>query len=75
MIEGVYLLIYLASSCPTGYIQCAVQDGTCNLSGYNTIAYGADGFRWGYKQFTGSIACTDSTFGDPVVGIVKECCC
>merc|ERR1719242_1208455 len=73
-IVAFYLLIDLYSCCPSGYNSCAAQDSTCNLSGENTIAYGADGFRWGYKKMTDSFTCNDATFGDPVNGIIKECC-
>jgi len=38
------------------------------------VRYGA-GFHWNYKYFAGaqSVQCNNTTFGDPVGGVVKQC--
>ena len=67
--------------CPDGYIQCASQEAACSLSGSNVIAFGADGFRWSYKEIDGAFMCDNTALCDggnvcdPVIGITKECCC
>jgi hypothetical protein len=57
---------------PAGYTFCANENGTCTLSGTNSVAYGANGSFF-YKTITGSTACNNSVFGDPIAGTVKAC--
>jgi len=58
---------------PSGYTFCANENGTCSFSGGTaSVAYGANGSFF-YKSATGSIACNNATFGDPLVGIGKAC--
>ncbi|MFL5812717.1 MAG: hypothetical protein ACJ763_04000 [Bdellovibrionia bacterium] len=61
------------SSAPTNtWTMCATEGGTCSFSGTKTVRYGA-GTKWYTKTATGSIACNNATFGDPIVGTAKEC--
>lgn len=60
------------SSGPSGYTFCADENGTCSFSGRREIAYGADG-QFNYRIATGSTACDNATFGDPIYGVVKAC--
>jgi spore coat protein U-like protein len=58
---------------PPGYSFCVTENQTCSLSGPSDVAFGADG-KFHYKYgVTGSIACSDSVFGDPDYGVVKAC--
>jgi galactose oxidase len=54
------------------WIQCAVEDGTCTFSGARDVRYGANGV-YAYRSATGSIACSNAVFGDPVFGADKAC--
>jgi hypothetical protein len=56
----------------TGWTRCAVENGTCSFSGTREVRYGANGV-FAYRTATGSIACNNATFGDPVYGAVKAC--
>lgn len=64
------------------YTKCADEGGTCSFSGTNTVRYGQRYYDWWYgwreawtyrDNVTGSIACNNATFGDPLVGVGKEC--
>ncbi len=69
---GVYKACSIAQLPPGGWTKCADENGACSLSGTGTVAYGANG-RYTYKTATNSIACNNSTFGDPNVGVYKAC--
>jgi len=60
------------STCTGPYTQCATEGGNCECVG--TVQYGANG-KFAYEQSTGSIACTNGVFGDPVQGTRKTCSC
>ena len=71
---GVYTLSYPAT---TGtqlgvWTQCAAENGSCSFSGTMTVAYGA-GSKFTYATLTNGTACTNSIFGDPILGAVKAC--
>ena len=51
---------------------CASEGGTCTFSGTRQVRYGASNV-YVTKSFTGSAACNNSTFGDPITGVVKSC--
>jgi hypothetical protein len=51
---------------------CANENGTCSFGGTQSVAYGANG-SFSYRIATGSIACNNATFGDPIPGVVKSC--
>lgn len=59
---------------PTGsWTQCASENGSCNVTGVQLIAYGTDG-AFTYKTSNGPVACTNTVFGtDPTPGVAKSC--
>jgi hypothetical protein len=56
----------------TNWTFCASEGGMCSFSGTQQVRYGANGAYF-YKTLTGGTACTNSVFGDPAVGTVKQC--
>jgi hypothetical protein len=71
---GVPKACYTHSGGPAGFgTTCAAENGTCSFSGFQTVAFGADG-SYTYKSFTGGTPCTNAVFGgDPIYGVVKSC--
>ncbi|MGI5458530.1 SGNH/GDSL hydrolase family protein [Streptomyces sp. CA-249302] len=65
---------YLISAPPsfTTWTVCAAENGTCTFSGEHEVAYGAGG-RFVYRSVTGSTACTNAVFDDPISGTPKSC--
>ena len=58
---------------PSGYTYCVGEGGTCSFSGVKDVAYGANG-RFNYLTGrTGSVACNNGAFGDPISGVYKAC--
>jgi hypothetical protein len=58
---------------PASFVYCAGENGTCPASGVVDVAFGAGG-SFAYKTgVAGSIACNNSTFGDPGYGWSKAC--
>jgi predicted chitinase len=57
---------------PAGYSYCTDENQTCSFSGTRSVAYGANG-KFNYKTATGSIACNNGTFGDPIANTLKSC--
>jgi hypothetical protein len=55
--------------------QCAVEGGTCTLPAGVTadVYYGANNKFAIRRGVTGSIACTNAVFGDPIYGVRKTC--
>jgi serine protease len=51
---------------------CASEGGTCTFSGTRDVRYGT-ATSYVTKTFTGSVACTNTVFGDPARGYVKSC--
>jgi alpha-L-rhamnosidase len=51
---------------------CSAEAGTCTVTGTHEVAFGASG-HYAYRSVTGSTACTNAVFGDPIVGQVKSC--
>lgn len=63
------------SSAATGARHCAAEGGNCVLPGgaTATVYYGAPG-GWAVKAGqTGTVACTNANFGDPLWGTAKRC--
>ncbi len=60
------------STSTDGWSVCASEGGTCAFSGTQQVRYGANGF-YAYLTLTGSTPCTNAVFGDPIVGVVKQC--
>jgi hypothetical protein len=54
------------------WVSCANENSQCSFSGTALVAFGA-GTTFTYKTFTGGTACTDSVFGDPDYGVLKNC--
>jgi serine protease len=54
------------------WTQCASEGGTCSFSGTRQVRYGANN-TYATKTFTGSTACTNAVFGDPIYGVAKTC--
>ncbi len=61
-----------ANEVPSDWAFCGNEGDTCSFNGTREVRYGANG---SYKTavFTGSAACGNSTFGDPIRGEVKFC--
>jgi len=57
---------------PTGFTECAAENGTCAVSGTEQVAFGANGIDT-YAAESGSVPCTDAEFGDPDYGVAKAC--
>ncbi|GEM_PF-208013 len=60
---------------PDGWTFAANENGVVNVpSGNYQIQYGANG-QYFYQYFTGptTVNCNNATFGDPIVGTVKQC--
>ena len=58
---------------PAGFAYAVSEGGTVKRSGVNDIAYGAKG-KFNYKYaVTGSVSCSNGTFGDPKKGVRKAC--
>jgi hypothetical protein len=51
---------------------CAVENEVCYFEGTQTVRYGYDGV-YSYGTYTGSAACNNSTFGDPLKYFLKYC--
>jgi hypothetical protein len=49
-----------------------VESGNCNILNRQLVRYGTAG-AWVYGIFDGTFRCTNATFGDPRVGVRKEC--
>ncbi len=58
-----------------GFVRCASQNGTCRLpTGVAaTVYYGANGKFNSKPAMTGSVACNNSQFGNPLPNITKAC--
>jgi len=63
----------------SGFKDCATEGATCKMSetGYKLVRYGYDdNYNYNYKTInTKSVKCSNSTFGDPMIGItlLKKC--
>ena len=57
---------------PGTWAQCASENATCSISGYKTVAFGANG-KFNYGTLGNSTPCTTGVFGDPAPGVVKSC--
>jgi hypothetical protein len=55
-----------------GWTQCAVEGATCAFSGTREVRYGA-GTTFVSRTVTGSVACTNAVFGDPIPNVAKTC--
>jgi prepilin-type N-terminal cleavage/methylation domain-containing protein len=60
------------SATPIVWTHCANEKSTCSFSGTRYVRYGANG-SYAIRIATGSIACTNANFGDPIFEVVKKC--
>lgn len=60
---------------PTGLTACGSENATCTLPAGRTatVYYGANTRFFSKQGVTGSIACNNATFGDPISGTKKAC--
>jgi hypothetical protein len=56
----------------SSWVYCAAEGATCAVPSTRLVRYGAYGTYF-YKTVSGSIACNNSTWGDPAVGVGKKC--
>jgi len=52
--------------------RCSGEWGKCKFKGRAIVRYGKKG-KYAYKEARNGISCTNSVFGDPNYGVVKEC--
>jgi hypothetical protein len=60
------------STSTSTWTQCATEGGTCNVSGTVDVRYGT-ATAYVTKTVTGSVACSNTVFGDPAPGYAKTC--
>lgn len=60
---------------PAGAVKCANERGNCALPGGTpaTVYYGAKGSWFARGAMSGTVACNNTTFGDPLSGTGKAC--
>lgn len=54
------------------WISCANEEGTCAFSGTREVRYGS-GATFATQIATGSVACSNTVFGDPTPQVAKTC--
>jgi hypothetical protein len=60
-------------SAQTVWTYCARENETCSFLGSRkNVRYGANGIYY-QGVFDNSVECNNSTFGDPIIGVVKAC--
>lgn len=60
------------SPSPAAWTDCATEGNVCSFSGTRQVRYGANN-SYATQTATGSIACTNAVFGDPMPNVVKAC--
>ena len=60
------------TSLPADATYCADENGSCTANGAQEIWYGANN-KWYHAPALGPVACSNSVFGDPIVGTEKKC--
>jgi hypothetical protein len=55
-----------------GWTKCADENGVCTFAGTRKVRYGANG-AYATGEFTDSVGCNNTVFGDPVPNVVKQC--
>ena len=62
-----------SSAPPAGdWTFCGSEGGFCAFTGTREVRFGANG-AYAYKTLADGTACTNSVFGDPIVGTAKQC--
>ena len=54
------------------YSFCSNEYGQCAFSGTKSVRYGANG-TYVYRVLTNGTPCDNTTFGDPIPGVLKQC--
>lgn len=54
------------------WVACANEGGVCSFAGTREVRYGA-GDRYTVATATNGVRCVNEVFGDPIVGVVKQC--
>lgn len=54
------------------WTHCANEGQVCSFTGSREVRYGANG-KYITKTVSAPVACNNTTFGDPIVGVVKTC--
>ena len=54
------------------WVACADEGATCTFAHSKTVAYGARG-AYAFAAASGSIACGNTSFPDPIYGVAKHC--
>jgi thermitase len=61
-----------AAPAPATWVNCATEGGICSFTGTRQVRYGANN-SYAIQTATGSIACTNAVFGDPMPHTAKTC--
>jgi len=56
----------------SSWVFCANENQLCSFTGTKNVRYGANGV-YVSKTLTDGTMCSNSVFGDPLIGVVKEC--
>ncbi len=51
---------------------CANENGHCSFYDTQLVRYGANGVYY-YRTLAGGVSCSNTVFGDPLFGVVKQC--
>ncbi|MEO6599908.1 MAG: hypothetical protein ABIQ16_08565, partial [Polyangiaceae bacterium] len=59
----------------TGLVSCAAEGAKCTIPSGKTavVYYGANSRFYSKQGVTGSLTCSNDTFGDPIAGAKKAC--
>jgi beta-glucanase (GH16 family) len=56
----------------SGWTYCASENEICNFSGTREVRYGLNG-TYATRTASATVTCNNATFGDPLVGVQKNC--
>jgi hypothetical protein len=78
LIAAATIAIAILGSSPQAFAQgrwihCATEGGFCGAPGGAMIHYGRNGAFTHVRSPPGGLPCNNSVFGDPLVGVHKEC--
>jgi len=54
------------------WIHCAKEGEYCSFKGLKEVKYGANS-SWVHKEYIDGVSCSNNIFGDPIVGVGKNC--
>ena len=55
------------------WVFCAHEGASCSVPANASVRYGAQGQYETITDISGSVACNNAQFGDPIHGVVKQC--